>query len=312
MKTRAFFLPFIFVYITIIFSFSKLDGMENIRQNLITHVAFLSAQSPARNYANPASMEKAAVYIDLIFKEHSEHVQSQSFKVDDFEYRNIICSFGLEYEERIVIGAHYDVCGDQPGADDNASGVAGLLELARLLKENSPKLEYRIDLVAFALEEPPFFGTASMGSAVHAMSLAEAGVKLKVMICLEMIGYFSDKTNSQKFPLGFLKWFYPTVGNFISVVSNLRSHFIAKEIREILRQSSKIGVYQITAPRVLPGIGLSDHMNYWNQGYPAVMITDTAFYRNPHYHLDSDRPETLDFAKMAEVVNGIYYVIVKL
>jgi len=159
----------------------------------------------------------------------------QEFWVGKNKYKNVICSIGPRDAERIIIGAHYDVYGNQPGADDNASGIAGVLELARLFKQRNPELKHRIDFIAYTLEESPFFKTEFMGSAIHAKSLFEARVKVKVMICLEMIGFYSDKSYSQHFPNLLLSYLYPSKGNFILVVGKLWQR---KLVRQIKRGSS--------------------------------------------------------------------------
>ncbi|MGZ4049469.1 MAG: M28 family peptidase, partial [Bacteroidia bacterium] len=207
---------------------------------------------------------------------------------------------------------HYDVCDDQPGADDNASGVAGLLEIARLLKEQSSNLIYRVDLVAYTLEEPPNFRTANMGSAVHAKMLHDNHIKVKAMICLEMIGYYSDKKKSQEYPIGLMKLFYPRKANFIAVIGKMGQGKTTREIRNKLNDKSSVRAISLNAPAVVPGIDFSDHLNYWKYGYVAVMITDTSFYRNANYHERSDTLETLNIDKMAEVIKGVFNSIMSL
>jgi Zn-dependent M28 family amino/carboxypeptidase len=160
-------------------------------------------------------------------------------------------------------------------------------------------------LVAFSLEEPPFFNTPDMGSAVFAKSLADQKVGVKIMIAFEMIGYFSDEPGSQAYPLPLLRLFYPGKGNYIAVVDKLASNQ-ARKIKIIMRSHARIPVHSINAPRFLPGIDLSDHKNFWEYGYPAVMITDTAFYRNRAYHTANDTPDRLNYEKMAQVIHGIY------
>jgi len=280
------------------------------QKNLYEHVEFLTSTPKARSFINYASLAMAADYIDSVFKKYSSRVEHQVFPARDIEYKNLICSFGPEEGKRIIIGAHYDVCGEQPGADDNASAVSGLLEIARLLHELQPNLIHRVDLAAYTLEEPPFFGTDKMGSAVHASFLKQNNIEVEIMICLEMIGYFTDEPESQKFPIGFLGWFYPDKGNFIAVVSNFSSSSKAGKIKELISGNSSIPVSKLTAPSFLTGVDFSDHRNFWKRGYDAVMITDTAFFRNPNYHQESDTIETLDFPKMAEVVKGVYAALI--
>jgi Zn-dependent M28 family amino/carboxypeptidase len=297
------------------FSVSEKINVPNIHVNkeyLYSHVSELTKIYPPRNFYNVESLNKSAEYITNKFKEYGSRINVQNFIVNGNEYKNIICSFGPENIDRVIVGAHYDVCGDQPGADDNASGVAGLLEIARLLKELNPKLKNRIDLVAYTLEEPPFFRSKFMGSFVHAKSLSDSKIKVKAMICLEMIGYFSESDKSQRFPLSILKLFYPSKGNFIAVVGNFTNYSLVKKIKRYIIEGSNVETYSINAPSFIPGIDFSDHLNYWKHNYDAVMITDTAFYRNDNYHEYTDTFETLNFDKMAEVVKGIYWAVINM
>ncbi len=265
-----------------------------------------------RNAHNLASLNEAASYIADEWLKLGIEVDTQKYMVDGNEYKNLICSFGLKDAERIIIGAHYDVCEAQPGADDNASGTAGLLELARLLKEQQPTLKYRIDLVAFTLEEPPYFRTENMGSAIHAKYLYDNKIPVRAMICLEMIGYYSELKGSQDYPISLLKLFYPNRGNYISVVSKFGNGSLTRKVKKGIKRGSHIDVTSINAPAKIQGIDFSDHLNYWKYDYEAVMITNTAFYRNKNYHKPSDLPETLDYSKMAEVIKGVYYTVVNM
>ncbi|WP_293444707.1 M28 family peptidase [Persephonella sp.] len=286
--------------------------MEQKKQieRIYKDIEFLTSIRPYRNYLNVGSLNKAADYIYQTFKEFSEGAYFQEFSIGGNRYKNVICSVNTHLEERIIIGAHYDVAGDTPGADDNASGVAGLLELLRLL--HNKKTNYRIDFAAYTLEEPPFFGTKKMGSFIHAQSLYKEKAKIKVMISLEMIGYFSDEEGSQQFPLPFMKLLYPETGNFIGVIGNLFQRGITKKIRDLMRKGSDIPVYSINAPTIIPGVDFSDHRNFWYFGYNAVMITDTAFYRNPNYHRKTDNIGTLDLKKMHSVIQGLKYAVLNL
>jgi Zn-dependent M28 family amino/carboxypeptidase len=273
-------------------------------------VEFLTSLRPFRNYLNTVSLNEASRYIYESFRQYSENVCFQEFTAYGNTYRNVLCSINENKEERIVIGAHYDVAGDTPGADDNASGVAGLIEILRLVHDK--ETDYRIDFAAYVLEEPPFFGTEKMGSFIHAKSLYENGAKIKVMISLEMIGFFSDEKNSQQFPLPFMSLFYPDTGNFIGVVGNIFQRGITVRIRDLMRKGSDIPVYSLNAPSLIPGVDFSDHRNFWHFGYNAVMITDTAFYRNPNYHRKTDTIATLDFDRMYSVIRSVAYAVLNL
>ena len=222
-------------------------------------------------------------------------------------YNVVACAIGEDplagEQGQLVVGAHYDTVSTSPGADDNASGVAGLMELARLLAGTVPS---SLRLVAFCPEEPPAFRTSSMGSLVHARSLKRRGQRLLGMICLEMIGYFSDRPGSQSFPLAFMDRIYPDTGNFIALVGNLRSIGWTRRVGAAFASGTDLPVHRLNAPALLvSGLDFSDHWSYWRCGYPALMVTDTAFYRNPHYHRFSDLPATLDYRRCAGVVDGL-------
>jgi hypothetical protein len=270
---------------------------------LEAHVRALAETFVPRDAAHPENLDRAAAYIRRELAAAGGRVEDQPFQAGGATYRNVIARFGPGTRERVVVGAHYDAAGPYPGADDNASGVAGLIELARLL--NKSDLKTQVELVAFTLEEPPYFASSAMGSAVHAQSLRRQRVPVRAMLALEMIGYFSDAPGSQQFPLPSLKLLYPSTGNFITVAGKLGQGALVRRVKRAMRSASPLGVESISAPPSLPGISLSDHRNYWEAGYPAVMITDTAFYRNDNYHGATDTPDTLDYERMARVVQGV-------
>jgi Zn-dependent M28 family amino/carboxypeptidase len=194
-----------------------------------------------------------------------------------------------------------------PGADDNASGVAGLIELAHLLGKQPPPRP--VELVAYTLEEPPHFRTEHMGSAWHARSLRAAGREVRLMVSLEMIGCFSDAPGSQRFPVPGLDLLYPDRGNFIALVSRISAKGelgATRRAKALMAGATDLAVHSINAPPLLKGIDFSDHLSYWAQGYPALMVTDTAFFRNANYHQAGDTHETLDYARMAKVVQGVF------
>ena len=278
-----------------------------LTEQLITHVRQLENYAP-RDYTHMDNLNKSADYIKQRLESYSANVSEQQFQVAGNTYRNIIARFGPESGDLIVVGAHYDAYGLTKGADDNASGVAGVLELARLLKQNPPKRP--IELVAYSLEEPPFFGTDNMGSAFHARKLADAGQKVKLMMSLEMIGYFSDEPDSQSFPLDIMKNLYSDKGNFISIVSNMGYRQITADVKSLMMGASDLPVYSLNGPAIIQGIDYSDHYHYWDYDFPAVMITDTSFYRNYDYHkYGGDTWERLDYDRMAKVVQGVYSVV---
>ncbi len=271
------------------------------------HVGMLSTTYVPRNATHPENLDRVAAYIGQEFAQANARVVEQPYAINGYTYRNVIGSYGPDTAEHIVVGAHYDAAGPFPGADDNASGIAGLIELAYLL--GTVPLPIRVDLIAYTLEEPPYFRTPLMGSAVHAQSLQEQGVSVRVMVSLEMIGYFSDAPSSQAFPASILKRVYPSQGNFIALVGKVGQGAVVRAAKRAMRGASLLPVYSINAPRLVPGVDFSDHRNYWAAGYPALMMTDTAFYRNPHYHTAHDTPATVDYTRMAMVVQGVYAVV---
>lgn len=270
----------------------------------------LSEQLLPRDQTHPQNLDRAAAYIRERLAESNGRISEQPFTISGNTYHNVICSFGPASNERIVVGAHYDSYREYPAADDNASGVAGLIELARLLSQ--AKLRLQVDLVAYTLEEPPYFGTAHMGSVVHAESLRKGGVSVKAMLSLEMIGYFSDAPDSQSFPVSLMRAFYPSQGNFIAVVGSLGEGRLVRRVKRAMIGSSSLPVYSINAPRFVPGVDFSDHLSYWKEGYDALMMTDTAFYRNHNYHTANDTAEKLDYRRMAMVVAGVYGAVLDL
>ncbi len=286
--------------------------MKAEKERMYEDVKFLTELRPYRNYQNKESLKKVCEHIKRVFLDAGFTVSEQKWMVGHEEFTNIIGIYQPNKTKRLVVGAHYDVCGDQPGADDNASAVAGLLETARLIGLQQPETEYAIELVAFCLEEPPFFGTKDMGSYIHAQSLYEARTEVIGMICYEMIGYFSDQPNSQPFPTPELSKIYPSTANFIVVVGIQDYANFNNQVQKLMVSNSAIDVQLINFPSNNQLAGLSDQRNYWHFGYQALMINDTSFLRNPHYHLKSDTIETLNFIKMAEVINGAFHAIVKL
>jgi len=210
----------------------------------------------------------------------------------------------------LIIGAHYDTAGSSPGADDNASGVAALIELARSLRQFDGALPFELQMVFFANEEPPYFKTGAMGSLVHANSL-KAPERVMGMISLESVGYFSDEPGSQNYPFP-LSLRYPSTGNFIAFAGDTSSRdFLRSTIAEF-RKHARIPSVGGTAPSIVQGIDWSDHWGYSRAGIPAFMITDTAPFRNPNYHQTSDTPDTLDYQRLALVVEGLEGTLVSM
>jgi len=298
---------------------SNKDNVEHIKaENLKEHVYTIVEKFDDRVYSNIEMLNATAEYIYDEFSKYSNDVSYQTFELKEFvdnevfEYKNVIvnfkgtssCSDGLT-----IVGGHYDTFGGHAGANDNTSSVAGLLELARVLKANPPKCD--VQVVAYTLEEPPAFRTEKMGSFIHAKRLKEKNIKVKVAIVLDMIGFYSDDKNSQSYPAPLMDLYYPREANFISVVSNFSNILEVREAKNILKSTSNLPVYSITAPAFIPGIDFSDHQNYWKFDYPALMISDTAFYRSNNYHTENDTPDTLDYEKMAKVMEGVFVMVLE-
>ncbi len=281
---------------------------------LKTHVQALTSIEPPRNFRHIASLQRAGDYILETFRKCTQRINVQAFKAEGREYRNIIASFGpgIPGTTRIVVGAHYDVCRDQPGADDNASGVAALLELARLFSTLKPHLTKRIDLAAYGLEEPPYFRSPFMGSAVHARSLAAAGEKVQVMISLDALGYFSEHAGPTPYILPHIRSGEFVPGRTTAVVGRNGEEGFTHTLKKYMAEQSKLAVLALNLPADTPGVDFSDHLNFWNQGYAAVMVTNFFISPNPNYHKPSDTMSSLDFDKIGEIVKGIYHALNRL
>ena len=276
-------------------------------ERLRRHVVALSETFHPRDYTHPENLNRVADYIATEMKAAGAEIEMQDYEVGGETFRNVIGRFGAGKDKTIIIGAHYDSCGDTPGADDNASGVAGLLQLARLVGKDGS--DCAVELVAYTLEEPPFFRSPQMGSAIHAASVASRKDRIIGVIVLEMIGYFSDEPGSQAYPVGMMKAHYPDKGDFIAVVSKWNQGDLISDVKAGMKGTTDLPVYSFRGPASLQGIDFSDHRNYWPHDIPAVMITNTAFYRNGHYHTPQDTADKLDYARMGKVVVGVYEAI---
>jgi Zn-dependent M28 family amino/carboxypeptidase len=279
-------------------------------QRLASHVAVLAEQYAPRSFYDSENLAQCADYIRLQFAQTSGIVSNQLYTLGSVTGENVIVTFPGEDATRIVVGAHYDSCGTTPGADDNASGVAGLIELARLLSD--VELRHTVELVAFSTEEPPFFGCRSMGSARYAELLVSQGVDVRAMLALEMIGYFSDDFGSQTYPIRLLHLFYPSRGNFLAIIGNMGQRKLLGQTKRLMRGTTALPVYSACVPNFVPGVDYSDHRNFWAEGIPAVMIGNTAFYRNTAYHGDDDTADRLDYERMSQVVVALFEAVVGL
>ncbi|MBI4803076.1 MAG: M28 family peptidase [Elusimicrobia bacterium] len=275
-----------------------------IQDELEKHVARLAGEIGARDiYRNNPGLKAAQDYIAAELKSYGYKVEFQDYPAAGTTARNItgVKTGTVTPEESIVLGAHYDTCAN-PGADDNASGVAAMLSLARLTAKTPAARTLKF--VAFTNEEPPFFRTEDMGSLVWARAAAARKEKIKAVIVLEMIGYYSEQPRSQKYP-PLLGPFNPNKGNFIAQISNFKSRALARSIDAEFKKNSGLPIVTLALPSIIPGVDFSDHKSFWVAGYPAVMFTDTAFYRNANYHRGTDMPETLNYEYMAELIEGL-------
>jgi Zn-dependent M28 family amino/carboxypeptidase len=272
-------------------------------ENLYRHVEYLSMKIGERHLWKEGSLNKAADYIESVFTSSGYAVWRQTYSCYGQSVSNLIAEKSGRDKEVVIIGAHYDTVPGSPGADDNASAVAGLLELARLSQESSDKKP--LVFSAFVNEEPPCFGSPNMGSMVYAKHLKEQRTPVEVMVSLEMIGYFSEK-RIQTYPLPGMGLVYPKTGDYIGVVGNFHSSKYVSFFKKGIRKHSNINARSLTAPEFFGGINLSDNYAFWRHGYRAVMVTDTSFFRNRNYHQETDTIDTLNFDRMAEVVKGLY------
>ncbi|WP_455366918.1 M28 family peptidase [Kaarinaea lacus] len=277
-------------------------------QQLQSHVMKLAIDIGEHNIYHPGALNAVADYI-------TQEWQQQDYTVVPYSYtvKGLPCS-NLEITRAgnnpangiIVIGAHYDSVMGSPGANDNGSGVAALLELSRLFSKENP--ETTIRFVAFVNEEPPFFYWNKMGSMIYAREMKSRRENIRYMIALETIGFYSTKSHSQQYP-PLLKYFYPHTGDFIAFVSNLRSGRIMQRAAKAYRAASDFPIQQLASPAIVPGVSWSDHLSFWREGYRAFMITDTAFYRYPYYHTAQDTPDKLTYEPFARMTDGLFLML---
>ena len=275
-------------------------------QLLESRVRVLSELFVPRNSDHTDNLDQVAAFIKQEFGKAGGRVREQKYSADRRVYRNVIAQFGPEGDKRVVVGAHYDAFGEMPAADDNASGVAVLIELAYLLNKTPPKK--CVELVAYALEEPPYFSSDQMGSAIHAANLKQRGITVSLMLSLESVGYFSDAKGSQHFPFP-ISLFYPRRGDFIAVVGRTQESWVLRRVKKAMIAGCSLPVRSVNVPSWFPGVDESDQVSYWRCGYPGLMITDTAYFRNRNYHTGKDTADTLDYRRMAMVVQGVYAAV---
>ncbi|MEW6366933.1 MAG: M28 family peptidase [Acidobacteriota bacterium] len=277
-------------------------------ESVRAHVQVLAGEIGERNVTHSDAMERAREYIEQNWVAQGYRVARQTYKVRGVECTNVEVTRGGRQASMpmVLVGAHYESAEATPGANDNASGVAAMLEISRYFAKNAPVAAVRF--VAFVDEEPPFFRTGQMGSRVYAKMARARGDKIRVMISLETIGYYTDNPGSQQYPAP-LNWFYPDRGNFIGFVSNFGSRSIMHGAVAAFRGHSDFPVQCCATWSGIPGIDWSDHGAFWHEGYPAFMATDTAPYRYPHYHMPTDTPDKVDYAALARVSSGLCGVV---
>lgn len=284
------------------------EDEAQLRNRLEEHISVLAGEIAERNIWHFRGLEASARYIERVLTDAGYQVERQEFDVHGRTVANLEAErTGASLEEEIVIiGAHYDSVIGSPGANDNASGVAGVLEIARLLA--AVPLSRTVRFVAFVNEEPPFFMTEDMGSRVYAACSRQRGEHITAMLSIETIGYYSEDPGSQRYPFPF-SFFYPNTANFIGFVGNVSSRGLVRQTIGTFREHTKFPSEGLAAPQWVPGVGWSDHWSFWKEGYPAIMVTDTALFRYDHYHTPRDTPEKLDYARMARVVTGLARVV---
>lgn len=281
---------------------------QECRERIRTHIQMLAVTIGGRSAIRYQGLQRAAAYIEDELRSYSYRPERQSFSVGGIEFANIEAerTDTDESEGVVIVGAHYDTASGLPGANDNGSGVAATLALARQFAHQ--KLRHKTRFVFFANEEPPFFQTDGMGSYVYAKRCREKGEKVVAMFSLETIGYYSDATGSQSYPIGFHPG-YPDRGNFLGFVSNLESAGLLRSALRSFRRATSLPATGAAAPASIPGIGWSDHWSFWQCGYQALMLTDTAPFRYPYYHSAEDTPEKLDYDRLTRAVTGIAAIL---
>ena len=287
-------------------------NQQMIVKQLRDHLTMLTHTIGERSVERPDNLEKAATYIQNKFGDFGLAVQRQPYRYKDMQVNNVVALLRQSDHPaaHYVLGAHYDSVAGTVGADDNASAVGVLLETARIMQADAVGGGgvLKITFVAFALEEPPVYGTRYMGSRVYADRAKKESVSIDGMICLEMVGYTCSEPGCQHYPFPLQFFGYPKEGTFIGIVGNVNSLGLTRRLRKSFQHNPNLPVISLTVPLngwIMPAVRLSDHASFWSKGYRAVMLTDSAFYRNPHYHLPSDTMKTLDFSYMAELVQSL-------
>ncbi len=281
------------------------------RGRLEGHVRALAGRIGERNVFQPAHLAAAAHYLEDQLAGYGHAVTREDFRTGELVVRNLVVERrgSAKSEEIVVVGAHYDSVMGSPGANDNASGASALLEIARALVQQQPARTVRC--VFFVNEEPPFYLTGEMGSLVHARGARQRGENVVAMLSIETIGYYTNAKGSQHYPFPF-GLLYPSTGDFVGFVGNLGSRALVRKAVASFRGSTAFPSEGVAAPGSIPGIGWSDHWSFWQQGYPAVMVTDTALFRYGPYHTGDDTPDKVGYDRLAAVVAGLRRVVTDL
>ncbi len=286
----------------------SMQSSKTTEEYIQNHVYRLAAEIGERNVFRPEALYAAEEYIKQTWQEQGYKVLPQEYTLQGVRSANLeISKTGTHMaDEIILIGAHYDSVSGSPGANDNGSGVAALLEISRQLE--SIELQRTVRFVAFVNEEPPFFFTRQQGSRIYVKAARQRGDNIRLMLSLETMGYFSDEPHSQRYPPLF-NFFYPDTANFIAFVANFRSRKAMRRMVQAFRSISDFPLEHVATFSFIPGIGWSDHLSFWMHGYRALMVTDTAFYRYPYYHTFQDTAEKLDYARLAKLTNALAMAI---
>ena len=286
--------------------------LQQTKDRLHDHLVILTRSIGERSVRYPKNLSRTADFIYSFFESIQVPVRLEPYPYRDMSVSNVVAelSFGGTPSHHYLVGAHYDSVTGTVGADDNASAVAVLLETARELQAvaGNRSLDLKVTFVAFALEEPPAYGTRFMGSRVYAAKARREKISLDGMICLEMVGYTCHEPGCQHYPFPLTFFGYPKEGNFIGIVGNIGSRSFSRKLVKSFHRNPGLPVVSLSVPLdgwILPAVRLSDHASFWDKGFPAVMVTDSAFFRNPHYHLPSDTMDKLDLDFMAELVKSL-------
>jgi Zn-dependent M28 family amino/carboxypeptidase len=288
-----------------------LQVIDELEPQLMAHITALADKIGPRNVYAPDKLDAAAEYIRVFWEEAGYEVKTQTFSAQDVPCRNLVVEIAgqSEPDEIVVVGAHYDTVSWAPGANDNGSAVAALLELSRLFRSQTAGRTLRF--VAFTNEEPPFFKTRSMGSLVYAKACEEKEENVVGMVCLETIGYYRDERKTQKYPVPF-RFFYPDKGKFLAVVGNLSSKPLVKAFTRYFMEESDFPIECIATFGFITGIDWSDQWSFWQCGYPAIMLTDTALFRYPYYHTSEDTSDKISNRQLSKATHGIFRALVRM